>query len=177
MPAAPPRKIALVSELDGWTTCPRCRAALEPDDGAVRCAECGLVVYARPSPAVCALIVDDRGRVLLARRAEEPAKGLWDILGGFMDEFEQPLDALRREMREELDVEIEPLDFVAAVADRYGEGGNATLNLCWTARIVAGTPRPSDELAELRWFEPDDLPARGDFAFPNCHEILAAWRR
>jgi 8-oxo-dGTP diphosphatase len=166
-----------VGELDGWRTCPRCAARLVAEDGAVRCTACGLVVYAKPAPAVCALLLDDGGRVLLARRAVEPAAGKWDIIGGFVDEFEQPLDALRRELREELDVEVEPLQLVAAVADRYGEEGNATLNVCWTARIVSGEPTPSEELAELRWFEPGELPARDEFAFPNCHEILALWRR
>jgi ADP-ribose pyrophosphatase YjhB (NUDIX family) len=166
-----------VGELDGWRTCPRCAARLAAENGAVRCVACGLVVYAKPSPAVCALIVDDDGRVLLARRAIEPAVGKWDILGGFVDEFEQPLDALRREMREELDVDIEPLELVGVVADRYGEDGNATLNICWTARIVAGEPTLSAELAELRWFEADELPSREELAFPNCHEFLETWRQ
>lgn len=166
-----------MGELDGWRTCPRCAARLAAEDGAVRCTACGLVVYAKPAAAVCALLLDGEGRVLLARRAEEPAAGKWDIIGGFMDEFEQPLETLRRELREELGVEIEPLELVAAVADRYGEGGNATLNLCWTARIASGEPTPSEELAELRWFEPDELPGPEEFAFRNCREILDSWRK
>jgi 8-oxo-dGTP diphosphatase len=166
-----------MSELDGWRTCPRCESALDAEPGAVRCASCGLVAYAKPSPAVCALPVDDEGRILLARRAQEPGAGGWDVLGGFMEEFEQPLDALRREFREELEVEIEPLEFVTAVSDRYGDEGPATLNLCWTARIVGGELRPSDELAEIRWFAPDEVPSRDEFAFPNCHEMVARWRR
>ena len=142
----------------------------------MRCTACGLVVYAKPAPAVCALIEDAEGHVLLARRAHEPAAGKWDILGGFVDEFEQPLDALRREMREELGVEVEPHRFVGVVADRYGEDGGATLNLCWAARITDGEPRPSDEISELRWFGRDELPAREDFAFANCHQLLDLWR-
>jgi 8-oxo-dGTP diphosphatase len=165
-----------VGELDGWRTCPRCAARLVSEPGAVRCTACGLVVYAKPAPAVCALIEDGEGRVLLARRAEEPAAGKWDILGGFVDEFEQPLDALRREMREELGVDVEPGRFVGVVADRYGEGGGATLNMCWTARIAGGELRPSEEIAELGWFGRDELPARDDFAFQNCHELLNLWR-
>jgi 8-oxo-dGTP diphosphatase len=165
-----------VSELDGWISCPRCRAELARDERAVRCPGCGLVVYARPAPAICGLVVDDAGRVLLGRRARDPAAGKWDILGGFMDEFEQPLDTLRRELREETGLDVEPVRFVGAVSDRYGQEGNATLNLCWTARIVSGDPVPADDVAELRWFEADGLPGPAELAFPNTSSLLALWR-
>jgi ADP-ribose pyrophosphatase YjhB (NUDIX family) len=165
-----------MSELDGWVSCPRCRAELDREDGTVRCPGCGLVVYAKPAPAICGLVVDDGGRILLGRRAREPAKGKWDILGGFMDEFEQPLDTLRRELREETGLEVEPHEFVGAIADRYGDEGNATLNLCWTVRAVAGTPEPADDVAELRWFGPDELPPSAELAFPNTSQLLELWR-
>jgi ADP-ribose pyrophosphatase YjhB (NUDIX family) len=144
----------------------------------VQCPSCGLVVYANPSPAICALVVDGDGRVLLGRRARDPQAGLWDVLGGFMEEFEQPFDTLRRELREEAGVDVEPLDFVGAIADRYGEGGNATLNLCWTARIVGDDrPRPGDDVAELRWFAPDELPSRDELAFENTAQLLVNWQK
>ena len=164
------------SELDGWISCPRCQTELERLEGAVRCPACGLVAYAKPAPAVCGLVLDAEGRVLLGRRAHEPVAGTWDILGGFMDEWEQPLDTLRRELREETGLEIEPLRFVGAVSDRYGEDGNATLNLCWTARIVSGELTPADDVSELRWFRPDELPRADELAFPNTVQLLALWR-
>ncbi len=168
---------ALMGELDGWRLCPRCGTALAREAGAVGCPSCGLVVYARPTPAVCALLVDEEGRVLLGRRAEEPAAGRWDILGGFMEEDEQPLETLRRELREETGLDVEPLEFLAAVSDVYGEEGRATLNLCWTARIAGGGLTLAPELAEVRWFGPDELPSGDELAFANCTEILDAWRR
>lgn len=165
-----------MGELDGWRHCPRCASPLAHEERSVRCAACGLVVYEKPAPAVCALIVDDAGRVLLGRRADPPAAGRWDVLGGFVHEDEQPLDALRREIREETGLEIAPRDFVAAVTDRYGEDGAPTLNLCWTATIAGGTLAPTEELAEVRWFPPDGLPPDEEFAFRNCLELLAAWK-
>jgi ADP-ribose pyrophosphatase YjhB (NUDIX family) len=163
-----------MSELDGWISCPRCQARLERDHGAVRCPACGLVAYAKPAPAVCALVRDAEGRILLGRRAREPEAGKWDIPGGFMDEFEQPLDALRRELLEETGLEVEPLEFVGAVSDRYGVDGNATLNLAWTARAVAGELCPADDVAELRWFPPDEMPSEDELAFSNTGFLLRA---
>jgi 8-oxo-dGTP pyrophosphatase MutT (NUDIX family) len=163
------------SDLASWRACPRCGEALEHEDNSVRCPACGLSVYANPAPTASAIVLDGRGRVLLARRAVEPGKGRWDLLGGFIDEDEDPLAALRRELAEEIGLDVQPGDFVGGFPDRYGEDGPPTLNLYWTARLD-GEPQPSDEIAELRWFEPEALPDRGEFAFANTVEALQSWR-
>jgi ADP-ribose pyrophosphatase YjhB (NUDIX family) len=161
---------------DGWKSCPRCRADLDIVDARATCPACGLVVYANPGPTVSGLVLDDDGRILLARRAADPGRGLWDILGGFADEGETPLEALARELREETGVEIEPLEFYGAWPDRYGDGGVWTLNLYWTARIASGEPEAADDVAEVRWFAPDEIPPSGEFAFENTVVVLKAWK-
>ena len=83
---------------------------------------------------------------------------------------------MRRELLEEAGLEVEPGEFVGAITDRYGEEGHSTVNLAWTARVVAGEPRPADDVAELRWFAQDQLPPREEIAFRNTAELLAAWR-
>ena len=145
----------------------------------MECRTCGFVAYANSAPTANALCVDDYGRVLLARRAHDPDKGRWDIPGGFLEEAEHPLDGIRRELREETGLEVEPLEFLCATVDRYGddESAVATLNLTWTARVVAGTPTPADDVAELRWFHEDELPPERELAFATVAEILSAWRR
>jgi ADP-ribose pyrophosphatase YjhB (NUDIX family) len=170
--------VADVGELDGWRFCPRCRGHLDQHEGRVSCAECGFVAYAASKPTASALCVDDAGRVLLARRAVEPHKGLWDVPGGFLEEGEHPLDAIRRELREETGLEVEPLEFLGAWMDRYGgdSTAEATLNLYWTARLLHGEPRPADDVAELRWFARDELPSADELAFANTAQVLSAWR-
>ena len=145
--------------------------------GKVECPACGFVAYAHSDPTACALVLDAEGRILLARRAIEPHRGKWDLPGGFLDEGEHPLDALRRELNEEAGLEIEPLDFVGAFVDRYGDGPDAplTLNLYWTARIVRGEPQPADDVSELRWFARDELPGEHELAFRNVVLALRAW--
>src|SRR4029079_5493808 len=118
---------------DGWKSCPRCPAGLSIVDARATCPECGLVVYANPGPTVSALPLDADGRILLARRAADPGRGLWDLLGGFAGEGEGPLEPLSHQHHWETGVEIEPLEFFGAWPDRYGEGGVWTLNLYWTA--------------------------------------------
>lgn len=168
-----------MSVLDGWRYCPRCRAELRTRAGEADCPACGSVYYANPAPTASALVVDDAGRLLLARRAREPHRGTWDVPGGFLDETEHPLDALRRELREETSLEVEPLEFFGAWIDDYGDGPGAqtTLNLFWTARVVAGEPRPADDVDELAWFAPDELPPPERLAFSQVSAVVARWRQ
>jgi ADP-ribose pyrophosphatase YjhB (NUDIX family) len=167
-----------VSVLDGWRMCPRCGAGLGREAGHVSCRACGFVFYANPAPTASALCLDDDRRLLLARRAHEPFRGRWDTPGGFVEEDEHPLDALRRELREETGLEIEPLEFFGVWMDRYGAGDDdrVTLNLFWTVRAVGGEERPDDDVAELCWFALDELPAPHEVAFRRIADVLAAFR-
>jgi ADP-ribose pyrophosphatase YjhB (NUDIX family) len=167
-----------MSRLDDWRYCPRCSSRLDVTGGRARCPACGLAHYAHSDPTACALCLDDEGRLLLVRRAQDPDRGKWDLPGGFLEEAEHPLDALRRELLEETGLEIEPRDFVGVWIDRYGDAEDAapTLNMYWTARVVGGEPRPADDAAELRWFRPEELPPDAEIAFRNVVQAIRAWR-
>jgi ADP-ribose pyrophosphatase YjhB (NUDIX family) len=169
--------VAAVGELTQWQWCPCCREGLQRGDARVECPACGFVAYAS-SKATAGALVEDGGRVLLARRAFEPFKGAWDIPGGFLEEGEHPVDGLRRELREETGLDVEPLDFLGIWMDRYGgdSTAEATLNLYWTARATGGEPAPADDVDDLRWFAPDELPQPDQLAFENVPLVLAAWR-
>lgn len=164
--------MATAAQLADWRRCPRCGTALEHGEGSVSCPSCGFEEHANPAPTASALVSDGDGRILLARRAGDPGKGLWDLLGGFMDEGEEPVETLRRELREETGLEIEVGDFLGGIPDRYGEEGPFTVNLYWSATLAGGDPQPADDVAELVWFPAGELPPRGEFAFANTIELL-----
>ena len=166
-----------MGELDQWRHCPRCSEPIDVANGKAACPSCGFVQYASSKPTVSAVCLDGEGRLLLARRGVEPHKDKWDLPGGFLEEDEEPLACLRRELREEAGVEIEPLELLGVWLDRYDGDGAAqtTLNLYWTARIVSGTPKPDDDVAELRWFAQDELPVE-ELAFRHTGQVIAALR-
>ena len=164
-----------MAELDGWRLCPRCGGDLSRDGARVDCPDCAFYTYGSSKPTVGALCVDDEGRVLLARRGAEPFEGRWDVPGGFLEEGEHPLDAMRREFQEEGGVDVEPVEFIGAWIDEYGDRGVATLNLYWRARIVGGELEPADDVAEFRWFAHDEVPV-DELAFDHVDEVLSALR-
>jgi 8-oxo-dGTP diphosphatase len=128
-------------------------------------------VHANPAPTASALVLDEEDRVLLARRSNDPGAGLWDLPGGFLNEDELPLDALRREVREETGLELERPQFLGFWLEPYD--GRIVLCLTWTAS-VRGAGVAADDLSELRWFEPDDLPGAAELAFTHYPAALSA---
>jgi NAD+ diphosphatase len=166
--------------LHAWRFCPRCAAELDLEHAPsrVECPACGFIGYANSSPCACALVEDEQGRVLLGRRGVEPERGLWDMLGGYLEEHEHPLDGLRRELLEETGLTVEPERFLGVFMGVYGDAPDAaaTLNLVWAGRVIAGEPVAADDVAELRWFAPDELPGPDELAFGLLPSIFAAWQ-
>jgi 8-oxo-dGTP diphosphatase len=157
--------------LDGWRFCPICAEAIDNLGDRVECRACGYVGYANAVPGVEAVCFDTSGRVLLGRRAQDPAAGLWDLPGGFLHEDELPLDALRREILEETALEIEPEAFLGHWLEPYD--GRVVLCLAWTAR-ADGEGQAGDDLVELSWFAPDELPPPSELAFVHYTDVLSA---
>jgi len=141
---------------DGFAHCPRCaKPGLDFEDGQRHaCRHCGWMFYRNAAAAVFAIIeLDDR--VLLVRRAREPAAGTLDLPGGFIDRGEGAEAALAREMREELGIEIHALRYLGTYPNVYPYAGVTyhTLDLCFLARI-AEPPDPSRmDAGELAGFE------------------------
>jgi 8-oxo-dGTP diphosphatase len=100
------------------------------------------------------VIFDAEGRVLLLEHVFR-SDGGWGIPGGFLSKGEQPEAALRREMREEIGIELEWVEMLfARTLDRPRQ-----IEIYFTARAM-GTPRPcSFEIRTAEWFKIDNLPA------------------
>jgi ADP-ribose pyrophosphatase YjhB (NUDIX family) len=160
-----------MSVLDGWKLCPRCGHDLERRNGGhLHCCGCGSSYWANSAPAVQGLLVRD-GRVLIGRRKHEPNKGMWDLPGGFLEEGEEAVEGLRREFLEETGVAVEPVEWLGVYVDPYGP--SFVLSLGWLVRADEGDPVANDDIEELAWFGPDELPE--EMAFPSQPPMLRRW--
>jgi 8-oxo-dGTP diphosphatase len=104
-----------------------------------------------PLPVVCALILDDAGRVLVARRpAHKHLSGLWEFPGGKIEAGEPPEAALVREIREELGCEVAPVRALAR--QRYDYGSVFVELIPFMARLMPTSPSPQPtEHDEIKW--------------------------
>jgi 8-oxo-dGTP diphosphatase len=114
----------------------------------------------RPYLAVSAAIFR-AGRVLIVRRAQPPAHGLYTLPGGGVELGETLEQAVIREVREETALEIEPLalagyrQFIAR--DDAGKVERHFVILPFAARWLAGEVALNEELAEAHWLLPAEL--------------------
>jgi NAD+ diphosphatase len=153
--------------------CPSCATRLEErdSDGAARCPGCRRSWYENAAPTVGAAIVRE-GRALVTKRAREPEAGRFDVPGGFLRVDEHPVDGLKREVAEELgvDIEVSTADLVILAPHRYGTDG-WNLSLGFVARLISGEPTAADDVAEVAWVTEQELDGL-DFAWEHDRELL-----
>ena len=115
----------------------------------------------RPILGVGALIFEG-SRILLAERGGEPLKGYWSLPGGVLETGESLQDGIRREIREETGLIVEPAG-IAEVFERImrDESGRAEYHyvlIDYFCDIVGGALCAGDDCSAVRWFEVKELP-------------------
>src|ERR1700730_18315711 len=100
-----------------------------------------------------AVVIDDQGRVLLLKHVFRIGNG-WGIPGGFMQAGEQPEEALRRELREEVGLELES----AEIAFVRTLKGMKQIEFTFRCRPKGEAQPQSVEVERAAWFSPQALP-------------------
>lgn len=150
--------------LDIFHFCPVCgsKQFVENDFKSKRCEDCGFVYYFNAAAAVACIIENDKGQLLMCRRACEPAKGTLDIVGGFVDPEESSTQAMVREMKEETGVDINECDlqFLFSIPDVY-QYSKLVVHSCDTFFKLTiksdSVLKAQDDVAELMWITKEDI--------------------
>jgi 8-oxo-dGTP diphosphatase len=123
--------------------------------------------------SVVACIVDGDGRVLLTRRCVHPFCGQWVMPGGKIDLGEPIVEALHREVREEVGLEIRVEGLIDVFEHlRVGDNGDHFVILYYRAAPLSLDPTPDGvECTEAVWVEQERLP--GLALTPGTRHILA----
>jgi ADP-ribose pyrophosphatase YjhB (NUDIX family) len=120
-------------------------------------------------PAVSAIVTDDQGRILLIRRTDNK---YWAIPGGGVEPGESVSQATAREVKEETGMDCEVTGVVGIYSNpnhvaAYDDGEvRQQFSICFTTRLLGGTPTPSSESSEVHFVAPEDI------AGLNMHESI-----
>ncbi|MGW5410751.1 NUDIX hydrolase [Actinomadura geliboluensis] len=112
----------------------------------------------RHSVSVAGVVVDDQGRALLIQRRDN---GHWEAPGGILEQDEDIITGLRREVQEETGLEVTPIA-LTGVYKNMPRGIVALVFRCWAK---AGSLRESDETSAFRWVTADEVAELADEAF------------
>lgn len=139
------------------------------------CQNCGYIFYQNSKPTASAFIFNKKGELLLVKRRWPPGKGLWDVPGGFLENGEEPIKGLKRELKEELNINIQVDKILGIIMDKYKFQGEIvkTLNILYLVKKYQGKIKCDTDVGEARWFRKEKLPPR--YAFRWINQALKLW--
>ena len=142
--------------------CPRCGSLefKEKSSFCFGCQSCRFTYFVNTATAVAAVIENYEKELLFVIRGKDPKKGMLDLPGGFVNPSENPEDALDREVKEELNLNILDRSYFTSFANTYEYKGFTyhTSDLFFRAVVESFDPiRISDELKGTTFISPDTI--------------------
>jgi NAD+ diphosphatase len=150
------RAVQLVEWARTHRFCGQCGTATERAIGerAMRCPSCGLLAFPRIAPAVITLV--HRGDEVLLARGVQFSMPMYSCIAGFVEPGETLEEAVRREIREEVGVEVDEPRYLASQPWPFPHSLMIGFTAEWTSGEIVIDPA---EIADAQWFHRDALPA------------------
>ncbi|MGJ8678988.1 NUDIX domain-containing protein [Paraglaciecola sp.] len=151
---------------DTFKHCPECKGKTISSENGHKylCANCGYEYFHNTAAAVAAIICCG-DEILFTVRAKQPEKDKLDLPGGFVDHNESLEQALSRELKEELDVEIHDWQYFCSGSNSYFYKG-ITYQTCDAVFVTHLPTKPKlvaekSEIAEYKWIHKDQVNTAG----------------
>jgi ADP-ribose pyrophosphatase YjhB (NUDIX family) len=159
--------------------CPKCGSGrfVENNFKSKRCENCGFVYYFNSSAATAVFVTDKEGKLLVVRRAKEPAKGTLDLPGGFVDIDETAEEAIIREIKEETGLIIQTPVYVFSLPNIYVYSGFEvhTLDLFYEYKVENfNFLRAGDDAAELFFLGKNEIRPE-KFGLTSIRQAVKRW--
>lgn len=143
--------------------CPKCGNPdfLYNENGSFLCESCSFNLFINAASAVAVLIFNNKGELLLTKRAVEPCKGMLDLPGGFVDIKETAEEAIVREIKEELNIDVLESEYLMSSPNEYVFGGLSvfTLDLAFKCKVASYTEiKVQDDVDGFEFHNIENIP-------------------
>lgn len=129
-----------------------------------------------PRLGIGAVITNEQNEILLVLRNRNPEKDTWSIPGGKVDPYENLETCVIREIKEEVNLEVEVRGLLCMAETIRPESGEHWVSVIYEVNIKSGEARnmePDGAIADMRWFNLDQLPANlACFTLPAIDYLL-----
>lgn len=171
----------MVHYLDKFLYCPACGSQhfAVNDFKSKHCESCGFTYYFNAAAATVAIIENEKGEVLIARRACKPQAGTLDLIGGFVDPGERTEEAIVREIKEEIGIEVEEsqLTYLFSVPNTYNFSNFIvhTTDTFFHIVLPSNTPiEAHDDVAACWWIAKEKLNT-ADIGLDSIRKGMEQW--
>lgn len=142
--------------------CPKCGSNrfVENNFKSKRCEDCGFIYYFNTCSSTIALIMNEKQELLIATRANDPAKGTLDLPGGFVDMYETGEEAVVREVKEETNLEVTDIHYLFSIVNIYDYSNFEvhTLDLVYKCEVKSTeNMKAEDDVSKLEFKKISDL--------------------
>lgn len=155
--------------------CPKCGLQLERKSGgemAMRCGRCAADYFPRIDAAVI-VAIEHGGRLLLAERRGADGRAFFSLIAGFVEAGESLEEAVRREVREEVGLELSSLEYVRSQSWPFP----SQLMVGFRAVAASGDIAPDGvEIKRAGWFAPDALPGNLPQPLSIARKLIEEWK-
>ena len=160
--------------------CPFCCSPLKGSGNHQKtCTKCAFTDYNNPRPTA-SIIIQRNNKILMAKRAWHPFRGYWDLIGGFVDYYETPEEAVVREVKEETGLIIKNPKLVRVAKGKYTNYDTkqrlSIIDHQFIVKSFKGDPVASDDVALIKWFSKKDIPLIDKIAFENIRSLIKLYK-
>jgi len=142
--------------------CSNCGADFEKSSETLYvCPKCDFRIFINPKPAVGVILYNSKKQILLIKRSYNPGKGMWGLIGGFINPGEEAEDALSREIEEEIGLSIKNFKLFGSYTGTYLYKNieYKTIDIIYTSVIIDdGKIKLSEEAKQFSFFDIDKIP-------------------
>lgn len=122
-----------------------------------------------PALAVDAIVVKN-GKILLIRRANEPFKGKWALVGGFVEYGETTENAVKREVEEETGMKVEVKELLGVYSEPKRDPRGHVVSICYIVESKSNEIKINEEVKEARFFSLEEIKSM-ELAFDHAKII------